>query len=181
MRAYSNRDCMNTASGSSATISAEAYGYGSKCFTGTLYSGGALSSTSAYCFTYTCIAKSTGGYQLNVHVGGETGVCNAKGRATVSGYSGSLNCPDPNTYCTTIGKPACRRGCMGKGDCNGGVCSCYAGWGGYDCSQKTASLLVNGKEQVQEIDYADFPDGYVPSNDDVPKKKQDAANWYGDD
>jgi len=182
MRAYSNRDCENTANSGSRTLSGESYGYGSKCFTGTLYSGSALSANQPYCFKYSCAAKSTGGYQLNVQVGSATGVCTAKGKISVKGYSGSLNCPDPNEYCTTIGKPACRRGCMGKGTCAGGVCTCYAGWGGNDCSKKTASLLVEGKDQVQEIDYADFPDGYVPNDDDAPPKQENEhGNYYGDE
>jgi len=182
MRAYSNRDCENTANSGGRTLSGEVYNYGSKCFTGTLYSGSALSAAQPYCFRFTCSARSTGGYQLNVEIGSKVGVCTAKGKIAVSGYSGTLNCPDPNLYCTTIGKPACRRGCMGKGTCNGGVCACYAGWGGNDCSKKTASLLVDGKEQNQEINYEDFPDGYVPNEDDHPvKKEDDPANYYGDD
>jgi leishmanolysin len=182
MRAYSNRDCENTANRGAATLSGESYGYGSKCFSGTLYPSGALSSSRPYCFKYSCTAKSTGGYQLNVHVGGSTGICTGKGKISVKGYSGSLNCPDPNTYCSTVGKPACRRGCMGKGTCAGGVCKCFAGWGGNDCSKKTATLLVDGAEKNQEIDYADFPDGYVPNSDDVPEAKaDDPANYYGDD
>jgi hypothetical protein len=182
MRAYSNRDCENTLNVNGRTLSGEVYGQGAKCFTGTLYSGGSLSASQPYCFKYTCSASSTGGYQLNVQIGNKYAVCTAKGKIGVSGYSGSLNCPDPNLYCTTVGKPACRRGCMGKGTCNGGVCSCYAGWGGFDCSKKTASLLVDGKEQEQEINYADFPDGYVPNEDDHPvKKADDPANYYGDE
>jgi len=119
---------------------------------------------------------------VNVQIGNKVAACTAKGRIGVSGYSGTLNCPDPNLYCTTVGKPACRRGCMGKGTCNGGVCACYAGWGGFDCSKKTASLLVDGKETEQEINYADFPDGYVPDDADVPERKpDDPANFYGDE
>jgi leishmanolysin len=182
MRAYSNRDCQNTANAGASSLSAESYGYGSQCFTGTLYPGGALSATQPYCFKHTCVASSTGGYQLNIHVGSATGVCKAKGRISVSGYSGSLNCPDPNTYCTTIGKPACRRGCMGKGTCSGGICQCYSGWGGYDCSKKTASLLVDGAEKVQDFDYTDLPESYVPNDSDAPKVKPDhPANYYGDE
>jgi len=182
MRAYSNRDCENTANRGSATLSGEAYGQGSKCFSGTLYPGGGLSGSRPYCFKYSCVAKSTGGYQLNVHVGSATGVCTGKGKASVAGYSGTLNCPDPNLYCTTVGKPGCRRGCMGKGTCVGGTCQCYAGWGGADCSKKTASLVVDGAEKVQEVDYADFPEDYVPNNDDAPEHQpDDPANYYGDE
>jgi hypothetical protein len=182
MRAYSNRDCENSGNAGSRTISGESYGHGSKCFTGTLYSGSSISATQPYCFKYTCEALSTGGYKLNVQVGNTIATCTAKGKIAVKGYTGGLNCPDPNVYCSTVGKPGCRRGCTGKGTCSGGVCSCYAGWGGTDCSKAVASRLVDGQEKVQEIDYEDFPDGYVPNEDDVPEKEPDGhANDYGDD
>jgi leishmanolysin len=178
-RAYSNRDCTLTSSSSSGTLSAEAYGQASKCFTGTLYPGGSLSSTTGYCFTYTCAQSSSGAYELKVHVGSSTGICTAKGSITVSGYSGVLNCPDPTIYCSTIGQPACRRGCMGKGTCAGGVCSCYAGWGSYDCSIKTASSLVDGVEKSQAFNYADMPDGYVPNNNDAPEYFGEGPDYDG--
>jgi hypothetical protein len=179
MRAYSNRDCTNTANAGSATLSAERFGQSSKCFSGTLYPGGPLGSTKSYCFTYSCAKQSSGSYYLNVHVGSTTAVCKGKGQLRVSGYGGILNCPDPNNYCTNVGKAACRRGCMGKGTCAGGVCSCFSGWGGYDCSKRVATLLVDGQEQVQEIDYADFPDGYLPNNDDAAEYFGDGPNYEG--
>jgi hypothetical protein len=176
MRAYSNRDCSNTASANSATVSAERYGAASKCFTGTL---GGLASTKAYCFTYTCSQSSSGNYQLNIHVGGATGVCTAKGQIRVSGYSGVLNCPDPNSYCSTIGMPACRRGCMGKGTCAGGVCSCFSGWGGSDCSKKTTTAIVDGNEQEQDFNYETLPDAYVPNDDDAPEYFGEGPDYNG--
>jgi leishmanolysin len=179
MRAYSNRDCTTSAGAGSATISAESYNAASKCFTGTLYPGGGLGATKAYCFTYTCSHSSSGNYQLNIHVGSATGVCTAKGQIRVAGYSGVLNCPDPNIYCSTVGQPACRRGCMGKGTCAGGVCSCFSGWGGSDCSKKTTSSIVDGNEQVQDFNYEAFPDGYVPNDDDAPEYFGEGPDYNG--
>jgi hypothetical protein len=174
-RAYSNRDCTLSSSASSASISAERYGQSSKCFTGSL--GG---SASSYCLTYTCSQQSNGNYVLDVHLGSATAVCTKKGNVGVSGYSGVLVCPDPNIYCSTVGKPACRRGCMGKGTCTGGVCACYAGWGGYDCSTKVTSSLVDGKEQQEKYNYEDFPDDYIPNNGDAPEYFGEGPNYNGD-
>jgi hypothetical protein len=179
MRAYSNRDCTTSAGASSATISAEKYGPSSKCFSGTLYPGGGLGSTKSYCFTYTCSQSSSGNYQLNVHVGSSTGVCTAKGQIRVSGYNGVLNCPDPKVYCSTVGQPACRRGCMGKGTCAGGVCSCFSGWGGSDCSIKTTSSMIDGNEKEQELNYEEFPDGYIPNDDDAPEYFGEGPDYNG--
>jgi hypothetical protein len=180
VRAYSNHDCTNAGNAGGATLGAEYYGYGSKCFTGTLYSGGALSSTKTYCFSYTCTQQSSGAYQLNVHVGSSSGVCTQKGQIKISGYNGYLNCPDPQVYCSTVGRPACRRGCMGKGTCSGGVCSCYAGWGGVDCSKKVAAGIVGGNEELQEVNYEEFPDGYVPNDDDAPEFFGEGPNAHED-
>jgi len=179
MRAYSNRDCEVSGNRGSATISAEYYGTGSKCFSGTLYPSGGLGSTKPYCFSYSCSQSSSGGYQLNVHVGSATGVCTAKGSIRVSGYGGVLNCPDPNTYCSTVGRPACRRGCMGKGTCAGGVCSCYSGWGGSDCSVKTSSYFVDGNEQVQDFNYENHPNDYIPNDNDAPEYFGEGPNYNG--
>jgi hypothetical protein len=71
---------------------------------------------------------------LNVNVGGATVECNSKGSKTVSGYAGVVNCPDPLTFCGTVGAKNCPRGCMGRGSCVNGKCSCYSGFKGTDCA-----------------------------------------------
>jgi hypothetical protein len=89
---------------------------GSKCFEGTLVS----SKDSTYCFTYSC---NTGNTQLTVNVGSKKAICSKKGPITVEGQKGKLNCPDPKTFCTTVGKLSCPRGCHGRGTCEKGRCS----------------------------------------------------------
>ena len=135
-RAYSNVDCEDPADAKRAILSAEVYGTGSKCFMGTLYPTGTLSSKTAFCLKYNCVKQSNGKYYLNVLFGSKTAVCTAKGSISVSGYYGKLDCPDPQEYCTTIGVRYCKRGCFGRGSCNTstGICKCNAGFKGDDCS-----------------------------------------------
>lgn len=51
-----------------------------------------------------------------------------------------LNCPDINDFCTEY-RARCPNDCMNRGIClDGGICSCFDGFSGTDCSQAT---LVN--------------------------------------
>jgi len=105
---------------------------GSKCFGGTLNTKSAGSQTT-FCFKYTC-SGSGSSTEVTLDIGGKSVVCKAKGNVSVSGYAGVINCPDPLTYCSTIGAKVCPRGCMGKGTCISGICSCNTGWKGQDCA-----------------------------------------------
>jgi len=40
--------------------------------------------------------------------------------------------------------------------------------------------LVDGKEQQQEYNYEDFPDNYIPNNDDAPEYFGEGPNYNGD-
>ena len=74
-------------------------------------------------------------------IGSNSVTCKTAGaKMTVSGYNGDIECPDPNLFCNTIGKPYCKRNCMGNGACNKatGVCTCDEGWRGTDCSIPTS-------------------------------------------
>ena len=104
---------------------------GSKCFSGTL-STSSSSSTTSFCFKYKC-SGSGSRTKLQVNVGSRTITCSKEGRVSVSGYRGSINCPDPLTFCSTIGKPYCPRNCMGRGTCIDGKCHCKKGFTGVDC------------------------------------------------
>lgn len=131
----SSYDCESPEASSFARLpDLQAFGRGSgaKCFEGTLNSRGAGSQTT-FCFKHSCIGSGSNTV-LNIEVGGKTVQCNARGSKTVAGYAGTIECPDPVQWCSTIGQKVCPRGCMGRGDCIGGVCSCYNGFRGEDCA-----------------------------------------------
>jgi len=128
-------DCENVDAESYARIpDIQTYGrgLGSKCFTGTLNTKKAGSQTT-FCFKPTCSGSGTS-TKLTLNVGGKEVVCSKAGNVSVSGYAGTIDCPDPLTFCSTVGAPVCPRGCMGRGSCNDGVCSCNSGYKGTDCS-----------------------------------------------
>jgi len=107
---------------------------GSKCFAGNL-TRLTKSSQTSFCFKYTC--SGTGlTTQLAVMVGTTKATCLREGPLRVSGYNGQLNCPDPLTFCNTIGKKYCPRGCLGRGTCVNNVCKCNIGYSGVDCAYK---------------------------------------------
>jgi hypothetical protein len=107
-------------------------GVGSRCFSGTLNSKSSTSATS-FCFKYTC-SGSGSSTKLEVSVGSTKVACTQEGTKTVSGYYGSINCPDPQTFCEGPGKKYCPRNCMGRGTCVNGTCECRSGYKGTDCA-----------------------------------------------
>jgi len=133
-------DCDNENAVDNARIpTAEVYGrgLGSRCFTGSLSAKSSVSSSTSFCFKHAC-SGSGPNTTLTVSIGKTNVTCKAPGAVKVSGYYGTINCPDPLTFCSTIGKVACPRGCMGRGTCVNGKCQCNAGAAGVDCG-----LIVN--------------------------------------
>jgi len=131
-----NWDCENSAAGSYSrlpTLQKFGRSAGSKCFTGTLSTAASASSTS-FCFKYTCVGSGSS-TKLQIQVGTQTLTCSKASKLVVSGYKGTVDCPDPLSFCSTVGKPACPRGCMGRGLCTDGKCRCYKGFKGKDCGQ----------------------------------------------
>ena len=105
---------------------------GSKCFSGTLSSTSSSASTTSFCFKYNCTGTGSN-TKLQVNIGTKTITCSKEGKVSVSGYKGTINCPDPLTFCSTIGKPYCSRNCMGRGTCVNNKCVCKPGFTGKDC------------------------------------------------
>ena len=128
-------DCDNSAAASNAKLP-EIQSFGrdaySKCFTGTLSSSSSTKTTS-FCFKYNCVGSGTS-TQLQVILGGNSVICTSKGSVSVTGYNGAIDCPDPLTFCSTVGRPACPRGCMGRGSCVNSKCQCNSGYQGKDCA-----------------------------------------------
>jgi len=107
-------------------------GAGSKCFEGTLNNRNSGSLTT-FCFRYTC-SGSGSGTKLQVQVGKNTIECAREGSVSVKGYSGTVKCPDPMTFCNTVGKPYCPRNCLNRGSCVNNKCHCNSGYSGVDCA-----------------------------------------------
>jgi hypothetical protein len=129
-------DCENPNADSYARLPAlQSFGRtaGSKCFEGTLSSSSGASQ-STYCFKYTCSGTGSS-TKLTIKLGSsKTVVCTKAAKVTVSGYKGTVTCPDPQEWCGTVGRKVCPRNCMGRGTCNSGVCSCKSGFKGSDCA-----------------------------------------------
>jgi len=128
-------DCENDAAADNARFpEVEVFGRaaGSKCFSGNLTKLTKSTQTSM-CFKYTCVGSGLT-TTLNVTMGTTTAVCKVQGPLKVTGYNGQLNCPDPLTFCSTVGKKYCPRNCMGRGTCVNNQCKCNAGYGGLDCT-----------------------------------------------
>jgi len=133
-----NPDAVNYARLPSAEVFGR--GLGSKCFTGTLSTKSSASSTS-FCFKYNCVGSGLT-TQLQVILGKTTATCKKEGPLTISGYYGSINCPDPLTFCNTIGVKYCPRNCMGRGTCVNNTCQCKSGFTGVDCALRAGTTPI---------------------------------------
>jgi len=128
-------DCENPGAASYGRLSSlQTFGRdaGSKCFSGTLSGTTKAESTVSFCFKYNCVGSGSD-TKVEVTVGSETLTCSREGSLSVSGYGGMINCPDPLSFCQTIGQKVCSRGCMGRGTCSDGKCVCKEGFTGIDC------------------------------------------------
>jgi len=135
IRADEDYDCDNPDAASNSQLpELQAYGRDaySKCFTGTL-SSSKSSKTNSFCFKYKCIGSGST-TQLEVTLGGNAVMCTSKGPISITGYNGEIDCPDPLTFCSTVGQKTCPRGCMGRGSCVDGKCQCRSGYHGKDCA-----------------------------------------------
>lgn len=109
-------------------------GAGGKCFSGNLNSRNANNPTS-FCFKYNCVGSGSS-TELQVQIGSNTHTCTKEGPMTIDGYYGSVNCPDPLTFCSTVGLKYCPLNCGGRGTCVNNKCQCNSGFTGIDCTMK---------------------------------------------
>jgi leishmanolysin len=108
---------------------------GSKCFTGDLNTRLSTNGRTSFCFKYTCSGTGPDA-QVQVQVGNNKIICTKAEKKTIDGYYGSVDCPDPQTFCNTVGKKYCPRNCMGRGTCVNNQCECKEGYTGIDCALK---------------------------------------------
>jgi hypothetical protein len=109
-------------------------GAGSRCFNGDLTTK-SKDTKNSFCFRYNCVGSGSG-TQVQVQVGNRQILCSKQGKVSVPGYNGSIECPDPLSFCKTAGKKYCPRNCMGRGRCSGSKCICNKGFKGVDCSMR---------------------------------------------
>jgi len=136
MYAFENQDCEYDDGYNDARLpNVEVYGRGagSKCFTGDLNTRASSNGQTSFCFKYTCNNNGLA-TTLDVQLGSTSVTCTQAGQMTVDGYYGSIDCPDPMTFCSTIGVQYCPRNCMGRGTCVNNTCKCDAGYSGTDCA-----------------------------------------------
>jgi len=115
--------------------SLESYGrtVDSKCFNGDFTTSTRTPSPSSYCFRYKCIGSGLS-TTLRVYLGNGYFTCKSESTLRISGYNGNFQCPDPLTFCSTVGKQECPRNCMGRGTCVDNQCVCNSGYTGLDCA-----------------------------------------------
>jgi hypothetical protein len=106
---------------------------GAKCFDGNLTKLTKTTPTT-FCFKYTCSGTGLSTI-LNVQIANISVRCPSEGYPIrLSGYNGAIYCPDPITFCGTVGKKYCPRNCLGRGSCVSGKCVCQTGYRGVDCA-----------------------------------------------
>jgi len=110
-------------------------GSGSKCFMGDLNTRQSNNGRTSFCFKYTCTGSGAS-TKVEVQVGNNKVTCSQAGTQTIDGYYGSVECPEPLTFCNTVGKKYCPRNCMGRGSCVDGKCECRSGFSGVDCTSR---------------------------------------------
>jgi len=115
-------------------------GLGSKCFSGNLTTAKTDAATS-FCFTYNCQGSGLN-TALTVKVGSLNVTCNAEEPVKVTGYNGKIDCPDPLTFCSTIGQSYCPRNCMGRGTCMKKKSVCNTGFVGVDCALNSNEIYA---------------------------------------
>jgi len=135
---FEDYDCENSDGEDNARLpSLQVFGRtaGSRCFTGSLNTRVSSTGRTHFCFKYTCSGTGSS-TQVEVQVGNNKITCTSEGQKTISGYYGSVDCPDPQTFCNGPGKKFCPRNCMGRGTCVDGKCQCRSGYTGSDCALK---------------------------------------------
>lgn len=114
----------------------EQYKTSSFCVTSTLGTSSISQESKSRCYPYVCkyapdvlaIALTIGTYTVNC-LRSEGGI-----RKTISALTGYLECPVYDDFCVNSRK-ICKNWCSKNGICTRGICNCYPGYSGDDCSK----------------------------------------------
>jgi len=136
---YSKGECRDNTNTAINFPGGEYFGEESRCFTGTLGVQKALTQNSPMCLKKYCTKVSTNQYNVLLEIGGKNITCTQKASISVQGYFGTVDCPDPNTFCAASGLTYCARGCLGRGTCVDNQCVCKDGYYGSDCSYRVVT------------------------------------------
>jgi len=159
---YSNGNCEESHEGSLRSPK-EYYGPGSSCFMGDL-SGS--SQTYPYCLKKTCKDNA-----VEIQIGDAIVTCTKAGTIPIPGAAKgeTINCPDPSSFCQTVERKYCQKGCLGRGNCVNNKCVCRSGYSGDDCSTRASSTLSEGS--VEYLKHYTGPSSLISSSEDKPKSK----------
>ena len=116
----------------------EVWGSSSFCVASTMNTGGVGGNLQSRCYPYACNPNS-----ITFTIGTYTLTClpsEAGSPKTLSSLTGSFTCPNYTAYCT-MSRKTCSSFCSQNGYCMGGVCNCYPGYSGSDCSKITCSTV----------------------------------------
>lgn len=110
----------------------ETYSTGSFCVESTLSNVGVSEKYRSRCYPYTCLGTS-----IRFTIDTNTIICTnlEEGvQKTLSSLDGYLECPNYDDYCKDSRK-ICPNWCSQNGFCTRGICNCYPGFYGEDCSK----------------------------------------------
>ena len=132
---YSNGACRgNSVSTFTLSKSNEVISMQSRCFVSNLVISG-YTQNPPYSACYPVIACSSS--SASVQIGTQILECPFTGGTfTVPGYTGTITCPASSILCDDV---PCKNFCYSRGKCVKGICSCFKGFGGDDCSAVCSS------------------------------------------
>lgn len=145
--AYSDGSCTDT-NGARAPdrMLGEVRGSSSRCMASSLVRSGFVRGSMAQgngCYQHRCANNS-----LEVAVDGIWRVCpKAGGPIQFPGFNGELICPAYHELCDVnpvLLSSQCPNSCNFNGDCLGGKCQCFIGFGGHDCSKRSCPANCGG-------------------------------------
>jgi hypothetical protein len=125
------------------SVTIEVYGTESFCVISTFGTSSFSSNSKSRCYEYTCDYTSGSEY-IQFKIATYTVNClkTEEGvQKTNSALAGYLECPNFDDFCVDSRK-TCKNWCSQNGFCTQGICNCYTGFSGEDCSVTICSTTT---------------------------------------